>query len=705
MSESGRLVLAACQPMPLAYILHMQCIKLSLGVVAAGLILAPLLGAAENSAQTSEVKLIPRSVLFGNPERTQGRISGDGGAMSFLAPVDDVMNIWLAPAGKLDEARPMTKDTGRGILAHGWAYNNTHILFLKDFGGDENYHVYALDTRTGEQRDLTPIEGVRAVIFAGSWEKPNHFLVGLNDRDPRWHDVWLINVVTGHRELVTENPGYAAYTADRDLNLRLAARPRPDGGNDVLKLTDGKWELFMEIPRDDALTSGPLSFIEGNKQFYMLDSRDRNTAALFLVDLETGEKELVAENEKADVSGIIEDPYTGRALAYSVNYERPEWTALDKSVEKDLQLLKERFPGGFSVSSQSRDNLTWLLGVDDATMPLTYFYYNRETNEITKAFGARPALDDYTLAPMFSTVIKARDGLPLVSYYTLPVGSDKDGDGIPEKPVPLVLDVHGGPWARDEYGFNTYHQWFANRGYAVLNVNYRGSTGFGKDFVNAGDLQWGLAMHDDLLDGVQWAIDKGIADKSKVLIHGGSYGGYAALWGVTNSADVFAGGVSIVGPSNLQTLLSSIPPYWASFFEQFAGRVGDPRTEEGRAILEAASPLNYVDLIEDPLLIGQGANDPRVKQAESDQIVAAMKSKNIPVVYVLFPDEGHGFARPQNRQAFSAISEAFIAQILGGRFEPINNALEGSSTTVPEGANLIPNLEEALKNHEPTIAR
>jgi dipeptidyl aminopeptidase/acylaminoacyl peptidase len=311
-------------------------------------------------------------------------------------------------------------------------------------------------------------------------------------------------------------------------------------------------------------------------------------------------------------------------------------------------------------------------------------------------FTDRQALEGQPLVNMHSAVIRSRDGLEMVSYYSLPPGSDSDGDGRPDEPLPAVLFVHGGPWARDMWGYHPYHQWLANRGYAVLSVNFRGSTGFGKAFVNAGDLEWGAAMHDDLLDGVAWAVEEGIADPGRVAISGGSYGGYATLVGLTFSPETFACGVDIVGPSNLITLVESIPPYWQPMIELFTNRMGDHRTDEGRALLQERSPLTYVDRIRRPLLIGQGANDPRVKQAESDQIVQAMQEKVIPVTYVLYPDEGHGFARPENNMSFSAVAEAFLAPILGGRSEPIGNDFEGSSITVPVGVEEVPGLDEAL---------
>jgi dipeptidyl aminopeptidase/acylaminoacyl peptidase len=339
--------------------------------------------------------------------------------------------------------------------------------------------------------------------------------------------------------------------------------------------------------------------------------------------------------------------------------------------------------------------------VDDPLRPLASYLYERDRAAVTKLFDQRPELAHAPLQGMRTLEIRARDGLNLVSYLTLPAGS---AERWPEKPVPLVLNIHGGPWARDSYGFNPEHQWLANRGYAVLAVNYRGSMGFGKSFVNAGDGEWAGRMHEDLVDAVEWAVREKIADPDKVAIYGASYGGYATLVGLTLTPERFACGVDIVGPSNLITLLESIPPYWKSFFEDMAHRVGDPRTPIGRSHLTQRSPLTHVERIRRPLLIAQGANDPRVKQAEADQIVAAMQAKHLPVTYVLYPDEGHGFARPQNRLSFYAITEAFLAQYLGGRFEPIGADFNDSSLEIAAGADFVPGVAGALRARPATQA-
>jgi dipeptidyl aminopeptidase/acylaminoacyl peptidase len=385
--------------------------------------------------------------------------------------------------------------------------------------------------------------------------------------------------------------------------------------------------------------------------------------------------------------------------AAASEYLRTEWVILDESIKPDLDYLKSITEGDVNVTDRSLDDNFWTVAYTKDDGPIHYYIYDRTEKKANFLFTNRTALEKTKLSKMYPVVIKSRDGLDLVSYLTLPYGSSSE-DYHPSEPLPMVLFVHGGPWARDSWGYNPYHQWLANRGYAVLSVNFRGSTGLGKNFINAANMQWGAKMHDDLIDAVNWAVDEGIAQKDKIAIMGGSYGGYSTLVGLTFTPDVFACGVDIVGPSSIITLMETIPPYWLPMINMFTSRVGDFRTEEGRKFLESRSPLFFVDNIKKPLLIGQGANDPRVKQSESDQIVNAMQGKNIPVTYVLYPDEGHGFARPENRLSFNAVTEIFLSQFIGGRVEPIGKDFEGSSITVPNGAENIPNLNEALSNNK-----
>jgi dipeptidyl aminopeptidase/acylaminoacyl peptidase len=369
---------------------------------------------------------------------------------------------------------------------------------------------------------------------------------------------------------------------------------------------------------------------------------------------------------------------------------------LDPGVKSDLAEIGKKVPGVWYPVSQSTDGRFWTIRIDNATEPVKFALYDHTAKNLTTLFVARPALSGLRLAPMHPLVIGARDGLPMVSYLTLPRGTDTNADGRPDKPLPMVLNVHGGPWSRTGFGYDPEHQWLADRGYAVLSVNFRGSTGFGKRFVNAGDREWAGKMHDDLIDAVDWALRERVAVPGRVAIYGGSYGGYAALVGAAFTPKTFACAVSIVGPSNLNTLLASVPAYWASFLDKLRRRVGDPATPEGRRLLTERSPLFRAAAIERPLLIAQGANDPRVKQTESDQIVEAMKARGIPVTYVLYADEGHGFARPENRMSFYAVSEAFLAGCLGGKVQPMGPDLKGSSIAVIAGKEFVTNLSEAL---------
>ena len=659
-------------------------------------------------AATHETSLIPRSALFGNPVRAQARLSPDGHYMSFLAPKDGILNVWLAPFGKLGEAKPITNDRKRGIRQHYWAEDARHVLFLQDEGGDENWRVYSVDIETGRQVDLTPLEKVHAQIVGLSYQRPDVALIAVNDRAQEWHDLYEIDVTTGARRLVERNDQqFAGYLEDLALRPRLAIKTLPDGGGELYRRTDQGWEGLLQYAQADSLTMRPLVIEEGGNTALLLSAVGRDKAALVRVDLTSGKQTVVGQSDRADVSDVWLDPRTRTPQAYGVEYLAEEYEPLTPAAAKDIEHLKAALGPQFTVASRTNDDGKWVVVVDDPVHVTTSYLYDRTNGKVTKLFDHRPELAGAPLRPMKALEIRARDGLALVSYLTLPPGSgpppkpgsahgEAGANGRPARPVPLVLDVHGGPWARDSYGFNPEHQWLANRGYAVLSVNYRGSTGFGKNFINAGDHEWAGKMHSDLLDAVDWAVREQIAIPDKVAIYGGSYGGYAALVGLAFTPDRFSCGVDIVGPSNLATLIGSIPPYWKSFFEDMTRRIGDPRTDEGRKLLEERSPLTFADRISRPLLIAQGANDPRVKQAESDQIVAAMKKKQLPVTYVLFPDEGHGFARPQNRLAFYAIAEGFLWRCLAGRYEPIGSDFDGSSLQVREGAEVVPGLAEAL---------
>jgi dipeptidyl aminopeptidase/acylaminoacyl peptidase len=643
---------------------------------------APALPPATGNPSTD---VIDRKVLFGNPERTAAQLSPDGKHLAWLAPKDGVMNVWVAPIGDLNQAKPVTADATRPVRQYFWAYDKKHLLYMQDAGGDENFHLWQVDVIAGGAPvDLTPLKDTRVQLLGVSWKKPGTVLVGLNDRDPQLHDVWSIALGTGEKTKIYENAeGFAGFVADDDLALRFAAKPTPDGGQTqyLYNAKTKTWSEYETVGPEDALTTSLIGFTKKADQIYMVDSRDRDTGALYLVDIKTKKKKLLHEDARADIDGAMMSPKDNVLQAVSVEFDKQQWIAKDKKIQADFDGIAKLDTGTFAVASRTLDDKTWLVAMYGDTQPSKYYLWDRAKKQGKYLFTSRPELEGKPLAPMYPvTDLKSRDGLTLVSYLTLPNAADANHDGKADKPVPAVLLVHGGPWARDSWGPNPAHQLLANRGYAVLSVNFRGSTGFGKKFLNAGNGEWGKKMHDDLLDAVQYLIANQQVPADKICIMGGSYGGYATLAGLTLTPDTFACGVDIVGPSNIVTLVTSIPPYWKPLISIFKSRIGDWETPEGKAALLAVSPLTHAAKIKKPLLIGQGANDPRVKQAESDQIVKAMQAARIPVSYAVFPDEGHGFARPENNLVFYAVAEAFLSAHLGGVYQPISKEEAAAST-------------------------
>ena len=613
------------------------------------------------------VDLIPRSVLFGNPERTSPQISPDGGSLAWIAPRDGVLNLWVAPIGGESgvdwaAARPVTEDADRGIRAFAWGRDGRHVLYVQDVGGDENWRLYDVDPQSLERRDLTPFEGIHATIIGTSKRRPDEVLVGINADNPQLHDVYRLRLSSGELVKEIENPGYAGWLADEDLVVRCAIAPLPDGSFHVLVRDSGEGEFrhLLTIPAEDATSTDLVSFSGDGRSLLMISAAGSDTGRLTRVDLATGEPAVLAEDAEADVSGVLLDPDTLDPLIVMVLKDRMTYTVLDPSVADDLKAVRALHPGDPSFSGRDDADTTWLVAFNVDAGSVTYFMYDRATKTGQPLFSARPDLARYELAPMEPFSFAARDGLVIHGYVTFPPGLGRSG-------LPAVVDVHGGPQVRDTWGYNPEAQWFANRGYLCIQVNYRGSTGYGKAFVAAGDREWGGKMHDDLIDAVGHAVTQGWADRSRVAIYGGSYGGYAALVGAAFTPDVFCCAVDIVGPSNLKTLLETIPPYWAPMIAQLYRRVGNPETDA--EFLWSRSPLSRARDIRIPLLIAQGANDPRVKQAESEQIVAALTEAGIDHEYMLFPDEGHGFAKPENRIKFYTVAERFLAKYLGGRYE------------------------------------
>jgi len=640
-------------------------------------------------AATTSEEIIPRDILFGNPEYASPTISPDGKLLAYIRPTDGVLNVHVRTVGKNDD-RVVTSDRYRGIRQYFWAEDSTTLLYLQDDGGDENFHLFAIDAQTSgaTARDLTPYPGAKAQNVVTNKRFPDTLLVAVNNRDPAKFDMYRCHLPTGELTLDTENPGDVLGwgTEDETFEVREAIAMNPADSSKVVRVRDSatsEWRELITFPYGE--DGQMVEFSKDAKSAFVLSSLGRETTALVRLDCATGEViEEIASSDKCDIGGLQIDEDTKEVQVVAYNYARLERQFFDKELEADFAKLSAAAPDGCEVSvvSRSSDEATWVASFRRDDGPTEFVTYERRSCAVSPLFVSSPALLEYKFAKMEDVRITARDGLELVAYLTR---ADS------ESPTPLVLLVHGGPWARDSWGYNAAAQWFANRGYATLQVNYRGSSGYSKAFLHKGDKQWGIGtMQHDLSDAVKWAVDNGVALEDKVCIYGGSYGGYACLAGLTFTPEMYACGVDIVGPSNIKTLLDSIPPYWGPLRNDMLRKIGD--VDGDPAFNEAISPLFHVDRIQAPLLIGQGANDPRVKQAEADQVANAMLQKGIPVEYVLYPDEGHGFQRPANRIDFNGRAEAFLAQHLGGRAEPFD---------MPEGATATFPLEKMAFEYEP----
>ena len=616
--------------------------------------------------------LIPRDILFGNPERTNPKLSPDGKYLAYIAPDEkNVLQVWVRTLGEKDD-RQVTVDKKRGIRIYFWTYNQEQLIYLQDADGDENFHLYQVNIQSNIVRDLTPFQGVKAQVVDLNHNCPDQILVGMNLKNPQSFDVYLINLNNGAVEFNTHNPGnIISWTADAQFQVRAAIASTEDGGSDLFyrETTEKSWKTMRHWgPNEEG---GPILFSDDGKILYISGNHDANAQRLLALDLASRQEKVVAEDPQYDISGIITHPTTCTIEAVGFYKDKLEWQILDESIVADFEFLKAAKKGEFRIVDRTLDDLNWLVAYFTDDGPIYYYAYDRTAKTTKFLFTNQPELEGLKLAPMEPISYAARDGLTIHGYLTKPMGVSA--------PTSAVLLVHGGPWARDTWGYRAQAQWLANRGYVVLQVNFRGSTGYGKDFLNAGNREWGGKMHDDLVDGVNWLVEKGIANKDKIAIMGASYGGYSTLVGLTFTPEVFAAGVDIVGPSSLITLTQTIPPYWEPLKKQFFYRVGNLETEPD--FLQSRSPLFFVDKIQKPLLIGQGANDPRVKESESEQIVKAMEDAGKPVEYVLYKDEGHGFARPENRLHFYGIAEEFLAKYLGGKFEPVG-FIEGHSGLV-----------------------
>ena len=600
-------------------------------------------------------ELIPRKILFGNPDRGSPEVAPDGRRLAHIEPVDDVLNVWVGDLAG-DTARPVTSDTDRGIRSYSWAADGRHLIYLQDSGGDENWHLHIVDPESGADRDATPFDGVQARVLGISRRRPGHILVGLNKDNPELHDAYLLELETGKLERAAENPGYYDWLVDNELRPRGGMRMRDDGS--------GSFELdgatLLELDADDAISSQAIGFTADDSTLYVITPAAANAAGL--VQITPGRSpETLADDPTYDVAAAELHPVTRTVEIVSYLRARLEHQVLDPALAPDIDAITALRPGDAFLISRDHADRTWTVGFTADDGPVAYYAFDRGERSGRFLFTQHDDLARYRLSAMEPFAFAARDGLEINGYLTFPPDA-------PRQNLPTVLFVHGGPWARDTWGYDPTAQWLANRGYLCVQVNYRGSTGYGKAFLNAGDREWGRRMHTDLIDAVEHVVGLGAADRSRVGIYGGSYGGYAALVGATFTPDVFRCAVDVVGPSNLRTLLETIPPYWKQLASQFHRRVGHPETDVD--LLWERSPLSRVADIRIPLLIAQGANDPRVKMSESDQIVEALRERGIPHTYLVYEDEGHGFKKPENAMAFQAEAERFLAEHLGGRCEP-----------------------------------
>lgn len=647
-------------------------------------IFAPL--NSQESVAIENIPLIPRKIFFSPDQEMAVKISPNGKYITFLKSYEGVLNVWLQNVSDNQEAIPITRSKDP-IFHYRWAKNNDQILFFQDFKGDENSHIYSVDLKTSKIIDLTPFENVQARIIRGSEKYPDEIVVAINNRDPSYHDLWVINTRTGERRLAFENnEKFGELFVDHAHQLRIGRKSDGEGGNKffIRDPVNKSWKLFISFDKDNSITSRILDFSSDNQRLYFLDSTNSNTAALYSSNMHPDrlKKEKIASEDKSDILDVVLDPIEKKPRAAISKYLRLQYSILDPKIQSDMQYLQNFSDGDLYFLDGSLDDQKWIVGYSYDNKPARYYLYDRSKKVAIFLFSSSKELEKFPLTTMQPVIIPSRDGLPLVSYLSMP----RQG---PRKNIPMILWVHGGPWARDEWGYNVIHQWLNNRGYAVLSVNFRGSVGFGKEFVNAANRQWSRKMQDDLIDAVNWSIEKGIANPKKICIGGASYGGYATLVGLTFTPNLFACGIDMVGPSNLETLLGSYPSYMKDELDEVEYRIGSLNDKE---FLRSISPLYKADKISKPLLIAQGKNDIRVKEIESTQIVEALKKHRIPFIYVLFPDEGHAFVKTENDLAFYAIMEAFLAKELGGRFEEIGDDVKNSSAIILEGKELIEGL-------------
>jgi len=646
--------------------MHLKTISLTLALAA--LTLCPLMAQKNPVTAAGLPPIIDRELLFGDPEISGAQLSPDGKFLSFQKPFEGTRNVWVKKVEEpFNAAHVVTFEKKRPIGGYFWSKDSKYILFVKDNDGDENFNVYAVDPNTAKPvaRDLTGVKGIQIQIYSLPKNDPDTAYIGLNDRDKAWHDLYKLKISTGEKTLLRKNTEQiAGWVFDEKGVLRLALHTDPKGENQILRVDANG---FTKIYSCDVFEAcGPARFHKDGKRLYMQTNKgDRDRIELVLFDPETLKEEYVETDplKRVDIGAVVFSEVTDDLVMTTYIDEKTRRYFKDKKLEADYKWLQSKLPGReIGFGSRTLDEKFWLIVANGDTEPGSVHLFDRKNKKLTLQYIAREKLPRASLSSMTPIRYKSSDGLEIPAYLTIP-------RGLEGKSLPTVVVPHGGPWARDFWGYNSLAQFFANRGYAVLSMNFRGSTGYGKKFINAGNGEWGKKMQDDITWGVKHLIAEGIADPKRVAILGGSYGGYATLAGVAFTPDVYRAGVDIVGPSNLNTLLEAIPPYWEAGKKMMFSRMADPGTPEGKAWLKERSPLSSADKIKTPLFVIQGANDPRVNKAEAEQIVIALRDRKFPVEYMLAPDEGHGFARPVNNKAMFMAIEKFLAKHLDGRYQ------------------------------------
>jgi len=637
-----------------------------------------------------------RAEIFAAPAYDALKFSPDGRQIAMLRPTNGVPNVWVAPVSDIAKAVPVTHFTDRGADAFRWASDGRFILVEKDVAGEEDNQIYAADLQTKIVRDLTANPAAQAHILKTSAKLPGKALISLDDRDPKYSDVYLVDLASGQRTLVLRNDQhYTSFVADKDLHVRIAGRVDPaDGSTTYFDLAGETPRGFFRIPLA-ALRSSRVLGLTDHGTLRMLSSNDGDLASVVDIDIATGRATPLAEAKEADIVDLVTDDKTGAILATAEDPLVTRWTAHSPDVQADLDALTAKLGAGFQIDDETDGGRLWLVRQMPGTGPERYYLWRRDIRSLSLLASTRPALEQRVMPATLPIEFRTRGGLRITGYLTLPPSVALDGGRL-RSPVPLVLNVHGGPWLRDSYEFDPANVWLAEQGYAALSVNFRGSSGFGKHFMQIADHQWSRTMHDDLLDAVRWAVDHGITSEDKVAIWGLSYGGYSTLVGLSFTPDVFRCGVDIAGPSNLTTLQDDAPDWWAWQRSQFVLRMGDGSTPEGKQDLADRSPITHAAQVKSPLLIAQGLNDPRVRPAQSIAMAEAVRAHGTPVTLLLYPDEGHVFEKAATDISFHAIAEHFLAQCLGGTAKPYGGDLIGSSVQVPMGAHHVPGLEAAL---------